>query len=68
MAFNPRGTIMSITIRGFASLVFVGEAYEAEIEAGGERLLARVDPDARFQEGDAVGFRLDPEHCLLVAD
>ncbi|KAB2870371.1 MAG: ABC transporter ATP-binding protein [Burkholderiaceae bacterium] len=51
-----------------ASLVFVGEAYEAEVDAGGERLLARVDPDARLQEGDAVSFRLDREHCLLVVD
>jgi len=51
-----------------ASLVFVGEAYEAEIDAGGERLLARVDADARLREGDAVSFRLDREHCLLVVD
>ncbi|MCG3189132.1 MAG: Spermidine/putrescine import ATP-binding protein PotA [Burkholderiaceae bacterium] len=51
-----------------ASLTFVGEAYEAEIDAGGERLLARVDPDARLHEGDAVSFRLDREHCLLVVD
>ena len=51
-----------------ASLAFVGEAYEAEIEAGRERLLARVDPDAHYREGDTVSFRLDPEHCLLLAD
>jgi iron(III) transport system ATP-binding protein len=49
------------------SLVFVGEAYEAEIRAGTERLLAKVDPDTRLQEGDAVSFTLDPAHCLLVA-
>jgi iron(III) transport system ATP-binding protein len=49
------------------SLVFVGEAYEAEIRAGGERLLARIDPDARLRQGDAVSFALDPAHCLLVA-
>jgi iron(III) transport system ATP-binding protein len=49
------------------SLVFVGEAYEAEIRAGAERLLARIDPDARLAQGDAVSFTLDPAHCLLVA-
>ena len=49
------------------SLVFVGEAYEAEIRAGSERLLAKIDPDARLQRGDAVSFTLDPAHCLLVA-
>jgi iron(III) transport system ATP-binding protein len=49
------------------SLVFVGEVYEAEIRVGDERLLARIDPDARLGEGDAVSFTLDPGHCLLVA-
>jgi len=49
------------------SLVFVGEAYEAEISVGHERLLARVDPDAKLKEGDSVIFTLAPEHCLLVA-
>jgi iron(III) transport system ATP-binding protein len=49
------------------SLVFVGEAYEAEIRAGGELLLAKIDPEAKLNEGDAVSFTLDPAHCLLVA-
>jgi len=49
------------------SLVFVGEAYEAEIRVGEEQLLARIDPDAQLKEGDAVSFTLDPAHCLLVA-
>jgi len=49
------------------SLVFVGEVYEAEIRVADERLLARIDPDARLREGDAVSFTLDPAHCLLVA-
>jgi iron(III) transport system ATP-binding protein len=49
------------------SQVFVGEAYESEIRAGGELLLARIDPDAGLKVGDAVSFRLDPAHCLLVA-
>jgi iron(III) transport system ATP-binding protein len=49
------------------SQVFVGEAYESEIRAGTELLLARLDPDAKLRNGDAVGFRLDPAHCLLVS-
>jgi len=49
------------------SLVFVGEAYEAEIRVGEERLLARIDPEAQLAEGDAISFTLDPAHCLLVA-
>jgi iron(III) transport system ATP-binding protein len=48
------------------SRVFVGEAYECEIRAGAELVLARIDPDARLGIGDAVNFRLDPNHCLLV--
>ncbi len=47
--------------------VFVGEAYEAEIRCGSELLLARLDPDARLKISDAVGFRLDPAHALLVS-
>ena len=49
------------------SLVFVGEAYEAEIRAGNELLLAKTHPDVPLKEGEAVSFSLDPEHCLLVA-
>lgn len=49
------------------SLTFVGEHYEAEIRAGEERLLARIDADAKLAVGDAVSFTLDPAHCLLVA-
>ena len=49
------------------SLVFVGEAYEAEIRVGDEQLLARINPEAKLGEGDSVSFTLDPAHCLLVA-
>jgi iron(III) transport system ATP-binding protein len=49
------------------SKVFVGEAYEVEIRVGEELLLARVDPDLHIEVGHAVGFRLDPAHCLLVS-
>jgi iron(III) transport system ATP-binding protein len=49
------------------SQTFVGETYESEIRAGDELLLARIEPDARLATGDAVHFRLDPAHGLLVA-
>lgn len=49
------------------SLEFIGEVYEAEITVGNERLLARIDPDVKVKEGDAVSVGLDPAHCLLVS-
>jgi len=49
------------------SLVFIGEAYEAEIRVGTERLLARFDTDTNVEEGDPVTFGVDPAHCLLVS-
>lgn len=49
------------------SLAFVGEVYEAEIRVADLLLLARIDPDVSLSEGDAVGFILDPAHCLLVS-
>lgn len=49
------------------SLVFVGEAYETEIRAGNELLLAKIAPEVNLKEGDTVSFSLDPAHCLLVS-
>ena len=49
------------------TLIFVGEAYEAEIRVGDELLLAKIDPDAELEEGNAVSFCLDPAHCLLLS-
>jgi len=49
------------------SLVFIGEAYEAEIRVGNELLLAKIDPDARVEEGSTVSFTLEPAHCLLLS-
>jgi iron(III) transport system ATP-binding protein len=49
------------------SLLFIGEAYEAEIRVGSERLLARFDTDTNLAEGDPVTFGVDPAHCLLVS-
>ncbi|MFT0544993.1 ABC transporter ATP-binding protein [Allopusillimonas ginsengisoli] len=50
-----------------ASLEFVGEVYEAEIQVGDEQLLARIDPDVQVKEGDTVSISLDPAHCLLLS-
>ncbi len=64
----PAGSNVENVVGGrIESLVFVGEAYEAEIRAGDALLLARADPDAGLAEGDAVHFALAPDHCLLVA-
>jgi iron(III) transport system ATP-binding protein len=64
----PAGANVENVVSGrIESLVFVGEAYEAEIRAGDALLLARADPDAGLAEGDAVHFALAPDHCLLVA-
>jgi len=49
------------------SLMFIGETYEAEVRAGRELLLAKIDPDMNPKVGNAVRFRLDPAHCLLIA-
>jgi iron(III) transport system ATP-binding protein len=49
------------------TLIFIGEAYEAEIRVGSELLLAKIEPDAQLEEGSAVSFTLDPAHCLLLS-
>ena len=49
------------------TLIFIGEAYEAEIRIGNELLLAKIDPQADLHEGDAVSFSLDPADCLLLS-
>ena len=61
------GTGENVVNGRIESRAFVGESYESEIRAGGELLLARIEPDARLAVGDAVHFRLDPAHGLLVA-
>lgn len=50
-----------------ASMVFVGDAFEGEIRVGESLLLARIEPETELSEGNAVGFQINPEHCLLVA-
>ncbi len=54
-------------VRGkIETLVFIGDAYEGEIRAGGESLLARLGPETDLHEGEDVSFRVSPGHCLLV--
>jgi len=48
------------------SLVFVGEAYEGEIQVADTRLIARIDPTASVHEGNEISFSLDPDHCFVL--
>ncbi len=50
-----------------ASMVFVGDAFEGEIQVGESLLLARIEPETELSRGNKVGFQVSPEHCLLVA-
>lgn len=49
------------------SMVFVGDAFEGEIQVGDSLLIARIEPETELSRGNEVGFQLSPEHCLLVA-
>ena len=49
------------------TLLFVGDSYESEIRVNETLLMAQLDPDTEFKEGDKVAFQLSPQHCLLVA-
>jgi iron(III) transport system ATP-binding protein len=61
---GPRGA--NIVQGKVETMIFIGDAYEGEILVGGERLLARIEPDTEIKEGDPVSFTVDPGHCLLV--
>ena len=50
-----------------ASLVFIGEAYEAEIRINETLLVNRIEPFVNLREGDPVNLTLAPDHCFLVA-
>lgn len=50
-----------------ASLVFIGEAYEGEIQIADYRLITRIDPTADFREGDEVALSLNPANCFLLS-
>jgi iron(III) transport system ATP-binding protein len=50
-----------------ASLVFVGEAYEGEIQIADTRLVTRIEPTANINEGDEVALTLDRDHCFVVS-
>ena len=49
-------------------LVFIGEAYEGEIQIKDTLLTTTIEPTARIQEGDAITVSFDPDHCFLLTD
>jgi iron(III) transport system ATP-binding protein len=49
------------------TMLFVGDAFEGEIRAGEQLLLARIEPETELAKGNEVWFQVKPEHCLLVA-
>jgi iron(III) transport system ATP-binding protein len=49
------------------TLLFVGDAYEAEVEIGSTRLIARTEPTAVIREKDRVVIGFEPEHCAVLS-
>jgi len=49
------------------SLIFVGDAYEAEILIGDVQIITRIEPMARIEKGDSITLRFDPVHCILIS-
>jgi len=57
------------TFQGKArNLVFIGEAYEAEIRIKDTLLTTTIEPTTRIAEGDDITVSFDPEHCFLLSD
>ena len=48
------------------SMVFVGEAYEAEISIADTRLTTRIEPTVSVKEGDEIALSFDPDHCFVL--
>jgi len=49
------------------SMVFVGEAYEAEISIADTRLITRIEPTISIKEGDEIALSFDPDHCFVLS-
>ena len=49
-----------------ASLVFVGESYEGEIEIGNSRMITQIEPTSRYEEDDDVYLSFEPGHCSVL--
>jgi iron(III) transport system ATP-binding protein len=49
------------------SLVFVGEAYEGEIQIEDTRLFTKIEPTARVEAGDEITLFFDPDHCFVLS-
>lgn len=48
------------------SMVFVGDAYEAEVRVGDASMITKVEPDSSLTEGDQVYLHFKPEHCTAM--
>lgn len=50
-----------------SQMSFVGEMYETEVDVAGIRIMAKLDPMTRYNEGDRVTLNVKAEQCLLVS-
>ena len=50
------------------SLVFVGEAYEAEIRIGKTAIKLTLEPTAGVGEGEEIEVSFHPDHCFLLSE
>ncbi len=57
---------VNVFVGRLESLVFVGEAHEAEVRVGETKVLTRIDPYVDVRHGDRVTLEVDPEYCFLV--
>ncbi|GAB1431955.1 ABC transporter ATP-binding protein [Spirochaetota bacterium] len=48
-------------------MIFVGEVFETEISIGDTGLMAKLDPETKYKEGDKLVLAIKPGHCLLVS-
>jgi len=49
-------------------LVFIGEAYEADIKIGDTLLTTTVSPTKSIQEGDEIAIAFDAQHAFIVSE
>jgi iron(III) transport system ATP-binding protein len=47
-------------------LIFVGEAYEAEIRIGDTLLTTTIEPTVPIEAGGEITIAFDPDHCFLM--
>ena len=49
------------------SLIFVGDACEAEIRMGDVQIITRIDPMGGVEKGNSITVQFDPSHCTLIS-